>query len=129
MAFSVRTSLLGLSLIAASGFVSCGDGNSMPPPPAGCMNASTTVICTQSGQVRGVIEGDVRAFRGIPYATPPLGNLRWRPPTAPPKWQGVRDAFSFGSRCPQTDFAGGVQGNEDCLTLNVFASNPPANSP
>ena len=127
--FDVRTSLLGLSLLAASGFVSCGGGNSMPPPPAGCMNASITVICTQSGQVQGVIEGDVRAFRGIPYAAPPLGKLRWRPPAVPLKWNGVRDASAFGNRCPQTDFAGGVQGNEDCLTLNIFTSNPPGNSP
>jgi para-nitrobenzyl esterase len=129
MALSVKTSLLGLSLVAASGFVSCGGGIAAPPPPVGCTNASTMVVCTQSGQVRGVLEGSVRAFRGIPYAAPPLGNLRWRPPGAPPKWNGVRDASSFGNRCPQTDFAGGVQGNEDCLTLNIFTSNPPANSP
>jgi len=125
----MRISLLGLAVVAAVGFVSCGGGNTAPPPPAGCVNSSTTVICTQSGQVRGVIESSVRAFRGIPYAAPPLSNLRWRPPAAPPKWQGVRDASSFGNRCPQTDFAGGVQGNEDCLTLNIFAPDPPANSP
>jgi len=124
----MRISLLNLVGIAL-GFAGCGGGNSMPPPPASCMNASTTAICTQSGQVQGVIEGDVRAFRGIPYAAPPTGNLRWRPPAPALKWQGVRDASSFGSRCPQTDFAGGVQGNEDCLTLNIFASDPPANSP
>ena len=109
----------------------CGGGSGSSggaSPPVDCGSPSTTVVCTQSGQVQGAVEGTNRAFRGIPFAAPPVGNLRWRPPAAPGSWQGVRNAASFGNPCPQTDYNGGVLGNEDCLTLNIFATNPPANS-
>jgi para-nitrobenzyl esterase len=121
--------LLVLLLHCVVAVCGCGGGPIMgPPPPPGCMNASATVICTQSGQVQGTIESNIRAFRGIPYAAPPVGNLRWRPTAASPNWQGVRSATSFGNRCPQTDFNNGVQGDEDCLTLNIYTTNPPPNS-
>ncbi|MGH9712901.1 MAG: carboxylesterase/lipase family protein [Candidatus Acidiferrales bacterium] len=100
---------------------SCGGG--APPPPA-CVNTST-IACTQSGQVRGVIEGNLRAFRGIPYAAPPVGNLRWKPPAQPLSWQGIRDASAFGNVCPQINFQNQLVGSEDCLVLNVFTSAPP----
>lgn len=65
----------------------------------------------------------VREFLGIPYAAPPVGPLRWRPPQEAAPWQGVRPATQFGNRCPQN--APGVFGSpsttEDCLYLNVFA--------
>jgi para-nitrobenzyl esterase len=119
---------LGLPLLMLILLVGCGssDVTVMLPPPA-CVSTST-VVCTQSGQVQGAVEGEFRAFRGIPFAAPPVGNLRWRPPAAPASWQGIRSMTTFGNRCPQTDFNGGVQGNEDCLTLNIYATNPPANS-
>jgi para-nitrobenzyl esterase len=101
----------------------CGGGGSTPPPAA-CMNTST-IACTQSGQVRGVVENGLRAFRGIPFAAPPVGNLRWRPPAPPLNWQGIRDASTFGNVCPQVNFNGQLVGNEDCLVLNVFTSVPP----
>jgi para-nitrobenzyl esterase len=90
--------------------------------------STATVVCTQSGQVQGAIEGSYRAFRGIPFAAPPVGDLRWRPPAPPASWQGVRDATAFGNRCPQIDDSGAPLGNEDCLTLNIYAINPPAGS-
>jgi para-nitrobenzyl esterase len=74
------------------------------------------------------VEGSFHAFRGIPFAAPPVGDLRWRPPAAPASWQGVRDATTFGNRCPQIDLSGVLVGDEDCLTLNVFAVNPPTSS-
>jgi para-nitrobenzyl esterase len=88
------------------------------------IQGTPTVAVTQSGAVRGVVEGTSLAFRGVPFAAPPVGNLRWRPPVAPPSWQGIRSAATFGNRCPQTDFAGGVLGDEECLSLNIYAVNP-----
>ncbi len=68
--------------------------------------------------------GEVSEFRGIPYALPPVGDLRWRPPVAAKPWEGVRQATEFGPACAQITtlgaFAGPPNANEDCLTLNVF---------
>src|SRR6266699_2424089 len=55
-------------------------------------NASV-IVPTESGLVQGVIEGDVRAFRGIPFAAPPVGDLRWRPPASPAQWSGISGRF------------------------------------
>ncbi|HEV2102057.1 MAG TPA: carboxylesterase family protein [Candidatus Acidoferrum sp.] len=92
------------------------------------IQSTPTIAVTQSGAVQGVVDGNFLRFRGIPFAAPPLGNLRWKPPVAPASWDGIRSAANFGNRCPQTDFAGGVQGDEDCLTLNVYSTYPPAST-
>src|SRR5262245_56540353 len=63
---------------------------------AGCAGDSD-VACTEQGAVRGVVEGETLAFKGIPYARPPVGPLRWRPPEPPEPWQGVRDGGRYGS--------------------------------
>jgi len=110
--------LPGLLLLA-----SCGGGGGGTPPPPACAE-SETIACTQSGALRGVIEGNIRAFRGIPFAAPPLGNLRWKPPAPPVAWQGVRDASQFGSVCTQINFNLELVGEEDCLFVNVFTSSP-----
>ena len=60
-----------------------------------------TTVHTQSGPVRGS-GTDVMAFKGIPYAAPPTGDRRWRPPAAAERWTDVRDATRFGPRCPGT---------------------------
>jgi len=104
-----------------------GDGGGDGAAPAGCVSTAT-IVCSQSGQLQGAVEGNYRAFRGIPFAAPPVGDLRWRPPAAPASWQGVRSATAFGNKCPQIDLSGVLVGSEDCLTLNVFAINPPASS-
>jgi para-nitrobenzyl esterase len=57
--------------------------------------ATDTVTIAQDA-VRGRTDGDVTSFRGIPFAAPPLGELRWRPPAAPLGWEGFRDATRFG---------------------------------
>jgi para-nitrobenzyl esterase len=77
------------------------------------------IACTQQGAVRGVVEGDMLAFKGIPYARPPIGLLRWRPTEAAEAWSGVRDGSRFGSICPQI-VGQEVKGDEDCLTVNVW---------
>ena len=129
--YSVFHRLTCFAWLAALSLGACGGGSSSgvlgAPPPSGCVSTAT-VVCTQSGQLQGTVEGGYRAFRGIPFAASPVGDLRWRPPAAPASWQGVRSATAFGNRCPQIDISGVLTGDEDCLTLNVFAANPPVSS-
>ncbi|MBU1374855.1 MAG: carboxylesterase family protein [Alphaproteobacteria bacterium] len=79
-----------------------------------------------SGHLQGRSDGDIAVFLGIPYAAPPVGRLRWRPPHLPAPWTGVRPATAFGFDAHQVDDPGdmlsGVRPrSEDCLTLNVWA--------
>lgn len=85
------------------------------------------VIKTDKGKVRGSLttDGQVRAFEGIPYAMPPIGDLRWRPPQPAAKWKGELDATHFGPRCMQPhlykDMVFRDSGpSEACLTLNIW---------
>jgi para-nitrobenzyl esterase len=78
------------------------------------------------GLLAGRSEGGVEAFKAIPYAAPPVGPLRWRPPQAPASWTGERDASRVGAICIQAPSNGdpGVgppPASEDCLTLNVWS--------
>ena len=81
------------------------------------------IVRIEGGLVRGVaVPGGGDAFLGVPYAAPPVGNLRWRPPQAPAGWRGVRDATEFAPSCPQAPslFAPPPPFSEDCLYLNVY---------
>ena len=85
-----------------------------------------TVAETRYGQVRGAeIADGVLGWRGIPYARPPVGALRFRPPEPPEPWGGVRDALAHGNRSPQGELGPPAPGapptDEDCLYLNVTA--------
>jgi para-nitrobenzyl esterase len=89
--------------------------------------ASGPIVQTDSGKVRGFILDNVAEFLGIPYAAPPVGDLRWAPPQAAAAWQGIRTATSYGATCAQVTtlgvFAGPANNNEDCLFANVFSPN------
>jgi para-nitrobenzyl esterase len=85
------------------------------------------IVATRSGKVEGLERDGVHVFRGIPYAAPPVGVRRWRPPEPEEPWDGVRLATNFSDHCAQTEFAltklmGGTQpaNSEDCLYLNVW---------
>jgi para-nitrobenzyl esterase len=105
--------------------------------PAKADAASNPRVTTANGVLEGRLgDGGVRAFKGIPFAAPPVGALRWREPQPVAAWQGVRQAGAFGPRCMQLPVfsdmvfrSAGV--SEDCLYLNVWtpASKPGAKLP
>lgn len=83
------------------------------------------VVDTQFGQVEGTMNGTVYQFLGIPFAKPPVGELRWKFPENPDNWQGILETKDFAPVCPQKKFEQGsdaytLEGNEDCLYLNVW---------
>jgi len=84
-----------------------------------CAATGPDIACTRQGAVRGVVEGEMLFFKGIPYARPPVGALRWKPTEPAEPWSGIRDASRFGAICPQI-VAKEVKGDEDCLTINVW---------
>ncbi len=86
------------------------------------------VVDTTSGPVRGGDDGSVRAWKGIRYAAPPVGALRFRAPQPPERWAEVADATRYGPACPQPIFPNmpldlGAPQGEDCLRLNVWTSS------
>ena len=112
-----------IALAAALACAGCATPGSDSPAAGG---DGTIVVRTTSGLLRGRLSDDgvIDLFQGVPYATPPLGGLRWKAPRPPASWPGIRDAFAPGSPCPQSGRLAGS--NEDCLTLNVWAPKCPA---
>lgn len=86
--------------------------------------ANNPAIVTQSGPLKGLQTATTNQYLGIPYALPPVGDLRWQPPRPYGRWHGVFQATHFGNFCTQPDGTGGTFGSEDCLTLNIYT--PPA---
>ncbi len=91
----------------------------------------TAVVATAQGNVQGFVKDGVNIYLGIPYAAPPVGDLRWMPPQPAAKWDGIRDATKFAEYCPQgarSLFAGPSSVNEDCLYLNVYTTGRDASA-
>ena len=82
--------------------------------------AATCAARQSQGPVQGVDDGRVSRFLGIPFAAPPLGDLRFRPAAPAPVHEGTLTATAYGPACPQLDAPRGLLMSEDCLTLNVF---------
>ena len=116
--------LCSLAGLAAMGVVAAAPQT----PPA--------VVRVESGELQGVVDDGVVSYKGVPFAAPPVGDLRWRPPQPAAPWKGVRQAAEFGADCMQGRFgpppAPGAPAarvpSEDCLFLNVWrpASAAPA---
>ncbi|MFT3723688.1 MAG: carboxylesterase family protein [Hyphomonadaceae bacterium] len=104
--------LIALALLA-SGCV----GGAAPSDPG--------VVAVETGRLKALEAKGVLAFKGIPYAAPPVGALRWKAPARAAKWEGIRDASAYGPICMQKmpnpdNGIGQYPASEDCLTLNVF---------
>jgi para-nitrobenzyl esterase len=95
----------------------------MCPPggPALAQDRGVLVVRTQSGPVRGVHNGAVDAFLGIPYGAPPVGDKRWRAPQPAESWNDIREAKAFGAYCAAAESPNGPRSEaEDCLFINVW---------
>jgi len=98
--------------------------------------AADPIVRAPAGELRGVSAGRVVAFKGVPYALPPTGASRWKPPASMSPWTGIRDATRFGASCLQPKSrAGSIYASElaamseDCLFLNVWAPKEARNAP
>ncbi len=119
----------GLALFAAAfspaAWAEPAPGEAAAAPQGVAPTAMTAPVATQAGLVQGRVEGEISVFRGIPFAAPPVGDLRWKAPQPSAKWAGVRAATAFAPACPQLPFGGPVfpvlPTSEDCLYLNVWA--------
>jgi para-nitrobenzyl esterase len=111
---------LGISMVV--GLTLAAEASPAPPHSGGA-----PVVQTTEGPVQGFKTEGVTQFLGIPYAAPPIGNLRWRPPVVHATWKNVLKATAYGPICAQSNefgvFAGPANNNEDCLYLNVFTPN------
>jgi para-nitrobenzyl esterase len=111
-----RTTLLLLSLAA----IAPGTPASSQTPPQ-----VHPLVRVDGGELQGIVDDGVASFKGIPFAAPPIADLRWRPPQPAAKWTGVRQAAEFGADCMQGRFGpppppGAPQPSEDCLFVNVW---------
>jgi para-nitrobenzyl esterase len=96
-----------------------------PSAYARSLDGEPVVRTAPAGDVEGRAQDGVEAFAGIPYAAPPVGELRWRAPAPAPRWTGIRPAAEFGNDCPQVRFDGDATPStqamsEDCLYLNLW---------
>ena len=115
---------VAVSLLLLASLTACrGEQPASEAPP---VEVDANVVTTVAGPVRGETVNGMRVFRGIPFAAPPVGDLRWQAPTPPTVWAEPRDALEFGTPCwqPRLDGSfydrGPIDRSEDCLYLNVW---------
>lgn len=97
-------------------------GGALLAPVAPASGSGTgEVVLTDAGLVRGIVTDTHRSFQGIPFAAPPVGELRWRSPRPPRPWQGIRDTTQPALACAQGSIGAKPNAVEDCLYLNVTA--------
>jgi len=118
-----RMTAAGLLLAASAlvtGLLAAPAASAAPAAPAGS-GGHGLIVRTDRGLLQGKSAEGTDQFLGIPYAAPPDGALRWAAPQPAPRWQGVRQATSYGGRCAQLASGNGPRvDNEDCLYLNVY---------
>ncbi len=109
---ALTQSLITVAVAASTVLVASPTTAADPGPP------DPGVVRVDSGWLRGSVADDHTTYSAVPYAAPPVGERRWRPPARPRPWRGVRDATSPSPLCPQVGYEGAV-GQEDCLYLDV----------
>jgi para-nitrobenzyl esterase len=120
----ITTPLLGAILALSA----CSPETPAPAEPVAAASTISEVVQTKTGAVRGETVTDIGLsaliYRGIPYAAPPVGDLRWKAPQAAAAWEGERDATQWPNRCPQgqSTMGTGAPISEDCLYLNVVTA-------
>lgn len=118
--------------IAVLSLATCGGGNTEPAGGATLapvtVEGSKATAVTPAGAIAGTAESSTVVFRGIPFAAPPVGNLRWKAPVPAPKWEGTYNASVFAKHCPQENAKTDPNASEDCLYLNVYAPKSAATS-
>jgi len=111
----------GLLLAAATLVTGAATMPSAAAAPAGVSGGRGLIVRTDKGLIEGKNAEGTDQWLGVPYAAPPVGALRWAAPQPAPRWQGVRQATSYGGRCAQLASGNGPRvDNEDCLYLNVY---------
>ena len=88
---------------------------------ADAKDSKSDIVSIHTGRIQGSVDAGVISFKGIPFAAPPVGNLRWRPPQPAAKWSGIRKATEFGHDCMQLPSIFSNSPSEDCLYANVWA--------
>ena len=104
--------LIGFSFLA---------GCTQKGPDAGVVKNDASIVKTEAGSVSGTQQGSLRVYTGIPFAAPPTGELRWKPPAPVKPWDGVKETKMYSPACPQPAAADpALNMSEDCLYLNVW---------
>jgi para-nitrobenzyl esterase len=112
----------GLVLLTATALAAATAACAGQAPARPAHTRAALVVRISDGQLRGKKAGATDEYLGIPYAAPPVGQLRWAPPQPPASWRGIRPAAKFAPHCPQpAGVFGRASTSEDCLYLNVYA--------